>query len=351
MSLPIPTHPTGQVLAPHPVRSLFLTDPWTVKSDGIANELRRIGVTHLEMQIYHRDGPAAYSEWFNNEWAKVGYCTNQGFRIIGLGDCAFRTPYRQDEEMVRYVARNLRDSGIVDGIEMVDEVHPDPSEYQPEEYIRWWREEGGPPIAWPGMMPRKWETDALSDYTSRYWPAYLSDDLSVNSIYHQMYLENDYIRTDRPWNMLTWCCAPSYNGRMLVYAGVSPQSIIAQVWIAMALGASGVRMYAYDAPFWRASRAAHAPGQQQTGSAPGDDRWDGVAAAFQTLKLHDADLRKPVYESIKSGPFLWGRRGDAPNALVWAINVSNNTQVLPRRLGTMESGSVKWWTLMDLLRT
>lgn len=355
----IPTRPTGQVLAVNPARSLFLTDPDTVATDEMAAALHKAGITHVEMQIYPGVQDITPTQWDDAIWWKVLWANNNGFRLVGLGDCAFGTSYRQLEVIVRHAARRLRESGIVDGIEMKDECRNDPAFYQADDYIKWWRDEGGPPIAWNGVVPYRMETNSLSDYSSRYWPAYMMQDRNMAEISRQMsVVATPKLRKDRPFNILVSCADASYRGVTLVYAGVKPSQVLTQVAIAMAVGASGVRMWAYNAPFWRSAQAAHVPGQIQIGSWPPDgERWnEGVVPAFQWLKQYEAQLKLPCYEPVITPKGMWARRGLAgQGAFVWFINTTNDPQPNPHwkqgQPTLVPSGGVLSWDMMELMRS
>lgn len=370
----VPSVRSNQTILPRTIISFFNCDPRDVDRDGLLEKFKSLGVTHVTFQVFNSPGHSGAIEFekWHSEWERligtsVEWCKKNGFRILGTGDEFFRTEQARTwihnspwaEQAVRYVANRLRETGLCDGIEMVDESKP-PLAYGAEQFIAWWRDCGGPPLSWPNQGPTGWETPALSDYSSRYWPAWKSGELSLPT---QARLIRDIaapsLRPNCHWLCLNWCCGPIYQKRLegedyqegdhKANDGVKPRDIMAQMWLALAYGASGVRIYGYDWEMWRNHRLSTPAGsiqELQTGSRPGDARWGHVEKALQTVSLHHKALARTPYVATQSGPWVFGRRG----SLVWGVNTSSRAQPLPRGKGKAPSGEVIFWDTLGLIR-
>jgi hypothetical protein len=366
----LPAVPSGQALMPRVVRSAFNTAPLSVDPDDPWAAFRAAGVTHLETGVFASGGdyPAldTFEKWVDG-WGylirpQIDRCVELGFRLLATGDNFFRFDYQRAwlhacpwaEQAVRYAAAYLRDTGACDGIEMVDEVGDDPALYQPVNFLSWWRDEGGPPVAWPNAAPYAWEVPELSDYSSRYW----SDaewregrpgrSLTGWQIRNGLDRARLNVPASRPWFCCVSCAGPFYDklvpggeyqpGDAIRKGGVSAADVVAQVWLALANGASGVRLYGYDWQLWRDERANTEPGAitphgLQTGSRPGDARWPGVHAALSSVVSREQLLLGTPYVPTRSGPWDFGRRGD----LVWGVNTSERALPSPNGPGTVVS--------------
>jgi hypothetical protein len=365
-----PAVTSGQALMPRVVRSMFMSAPDVVERDGSLEPLRVAGVSHLETGVFH--SPAWYTAFDTFEKWRNGfdYLTRPnldriavaGFRMLATGDSFMRFQQERDwlascpwaEQAVRHVAAYVRSLGVCDGIEMVDEVWADPAFFDVTPFVSWWRSEGGPPIAWPNAAPYAWEVPELSDYSSRYW----SDtewregrpgrSLTAWQIRNGFERARTNVPAARPWLQCVSCCGPFYDKRVpgveyqpgdsLRKGGVIASDIVAQVWLAMANGASGVRLYAYDWYLWHNDRANTLPGGDtphglQTGSRPGDERWPGVAAALTSVASREAQLLGTPYTPTVSGPWVFGRRG----SLVWGVNTSERALPSPNGPGVVVS--------------
>jgi hypothetical protein len=362
----LPADPSGQALMPRVVRTLFHCLPGDVAADGLA--LGAAGVSHLTCGVFVSPGdqPAwdTFDKW-KAAWEylvrpNLDWCAANGFRILGTGDDFMRNDVERQwlaaspfaEQAVRHVAAALRDSGLCDGIEMVDEVWADPAFFDVTPFLSWWRSEGGPPVAWPNQYPVAWEVPALSDYSSRYWtdlewrpgrpPPYSLTAWQMRNGIARAYRD---VPTARPWLCLASCAGPFYGkraaggdyqpGDLLHKGGVRAADVVGQVWLALAHGASGVRLYGYDWRLWRDHRANATVGtnELQTGARPGDERWPGVAAALSSVASREAQLLGTPYTPTVSGPWVFGRRG----SLVWGVNTSERALPSPNGPGVVVS--------------
>lgn len=336
----IPRQLSGRALRSPVIRSVFNTDPvQAMIADDAAATFRAASVTHVEFQVFGRPWQTE-SEWESTVGMRLDWCAANGFRVMATADHTFSIPgERQTESTVRRVARRLRDSGIVDGVEMVDEARS-PAEYQPQDFWRWWNEESGPPIAWPCVNPHVW--NSYQHYTSYYWPAWSSDPTIRLRPYDLIARGAGMARPDRHWVCLGWCCGPQYKNGLPSITGVSTRQIMAQAWAALAHGASGIRYYGYDWPLWRESRALDLPGVlQQTGARTGDERWPGIIRAYQSIRRWEPELAGPHYAPLQRTNWLIGRRG----RLVWGVNVSNTARPNPASGNTVPPNGVAFWRL------
>ena len=145
------------------------------------------------------------------------------------------------------------------------------------------------------------------------------------------------IPNDWPWLCETGCCGPFYTKQVaggdfqlgqdiLQDGGYGPQSIIAQMWLAMALGASGVRVYGLDS-FWFEERADAPIGQKdlQTGARPGDERWPGVSVGLSAIAKYESLLLGQFLPPIFVDQWVIGRR----DGFTWYVNCSEQAQIPP----------------------
>jgi hypothetical protein len=382
------------VQTPRIIRTMFGLTPTDVVNDGIASLLHGIGVTHLTISVFN--SPADNPGWSTfelweaawNQLAKphLDWCVANGFRIVATGDAFFRTEAERNwlhtssfaEQAVRHVAAYLALIGICDGIEMVDEVGPDPAAYDPYDFIMWWRDEGGPSLAWPHQNAEQWEVPELSDRTSRYttsqvWrhgrpPPYGATVWENAKAIEHTYTSGVGIPVVRPWWCLVGCNGPYYQKLVpggeyqhglddLLNGGAKAQDVLAQAWIALAYGANGLRVYNYDWALWRNQRLDAVPGIElpdglQTGAKPGDDRWAGVVAMMTSIASREVALTTGIVFAAQQDEYwVYGRRG----GMTWAVNISERTMVAPEGTvvsltgeavgSSVPSGCVIFWTI------
>lgn len=385
----LPDTPSGQVLTTPTVRSIFNSDPISVvEADNVAAAFATAGINAVESQIFNNpadSGATTIEEWRTSMagvQAACNWCVANEFNLLGNGDNFGRFGYQLDwmhtnplaEQVTRETAQMLTDCGCCVGVEMIDEVGNDPPGYDLYDFIDWWHDQGGPPLAWPNQEPYLWETAELSDYSSRYWasgiwrPAMEGRHYSGWEIWYAMTHTNDP-PTARPLSGLVSVCGPFYQKRAhgseylpgydeLIAGDVLPRQIVLQVWTALAYGASRLRAYAYDWLGWRLARANQTPGEDnpaglQTGAKPGDDRWAALSVAYNSVAIREEALAGTPYVPVKSGPWVFGRRG----SLVWGVNTSERDLASPNGSGeiitpagetfgsTVPAGGVILWTL------
>jgi hypothetical protein len=272
--------------------SIFHLSPAVLQATPLlAARLRYMGVTHLEAPTHiSRDD--------------ISYTKDQGFRLIGIGDDLIRTPdcwaRNGTEAIISGHATKLRESGICDGVEMVDEVKQLPHEYPIVPFLIWWREAGGPPIAWPGKQPQKFENmRGLSDYISRQWnwetcrrgqdrldrlagslsglknetrPICAMIDISAER--YCKLVEGDHFQPGKDR------LEPVGEHRR----PPSPLNIAKQLKLARELGATRARLWGWDAPWWPEWRAgARKQSILMTGMSMMDERWADFELAVKGI--------------------------------------------------------------------
>ena len=350
----LPTAPTSQAIDLKQVTiAPFNTDPLTIQPDNIFDEFHRLGVTHLTFGCFINPADShltsladVQTQWNLLVRPRFDACAAAGFRAVITADDMLRTPGERQwvwscpwaADAVKYAVGQAAATGIVDRAEMVDEIGSDPREYKPDDLVAWWRSvPNAPPIAWPNRYPIAWETDDLSDYTSRYWEVWTPGDAHYQADGVAAAARN--VRAGRPWLCSASCVGPMYTKRVpggdyspgdSAYSlGVTHgREIIGQFWNALAYGASGLRIYGYDWLLWRNQRAGAPLGTRmlQTGSRSGDARWAGFAAACLSVSGRRAAILADPYVPVVNGPWVCGRRG----GLWWASNRSLEPQVANR---------------------
>lgn len=262
-----------------PISSMFHATPDLIRTvPGLGTRLRAAGVRHLEMAAMTAP-------------AEVPWCKANGWRLIVVGDGFMRTAGDRakncTKEKVAGTATALKLSGICDGIEMVDEVKQDPNVYAPyaELFAEKWMVIEGPPIAWPGHAPQKWEQYLLSDYISRQWRW---DTPGITQKQRMERLRGSLI--DAPHDGRDICAmiptveayykrvpGTEFNkGDELVCRMPKPRDIDEMVDCALSMGANRLRFYAVDTPHWFAERLNTRPGStalMQTGMGPSRKEW------------------------------------------------------------------------------
>lgn len=361
----LPTLATAQVLSYPTVRSVFHSPPTSLVQDNVVGVLP---VNSIEFGIFRNPtdiGPnTTEAQWRAAQAAgpgtSVAWCVANNQKFMGIGDDFFRFEDQRlwthtgsfRETAIRETAAMLRDSGLCLGVEMVDEVGPEPDAYDPYEFLTWWRDEGGPPLTWPSANPYEWENTTLSDYSSRYWGTEEWRHWREDVLSNWQMLQGIKRANLTPWMSAPRSCIISVAGAFyqkriagadynatydeLIIGGTRPQSIVMQVWLALAYGFSRLRSYGYDWKLWRDQRVNQPPGVikpggLQTGTRPGDARYPGFTAAYGSVATRELALNGTPYVPTESGPWVFGRRGN----LVWGVNTSEKELPSPNGAGTV----------------
>ena len=162
--------------------SFFHCSPAIIRdTPGLGDDLRGAGVNTLEMQVYRSpandpDYTTWEREWEKSAGAEIDWCVREGWDFIGRLDDAVRTRPEQIAmagvpETLYHVGTRTAASGRCHGIEVCDEMNPSPGEYTYlQGFIDRWVDADGPPLAFPGWAPQRYERMIGScGYISRQW--------------------------------------------------------------------------------------------------------------------------------------------------------------------------------------
>jgi hypothetical protein len=348
-----------------------------VTEDDLAAGLHAAGVTHLSFGMF--SNPAwwgftpTYERW-RDQWdsevrPRFEFARGHGFRVTAIGDDVLRTAtergflagWAHTEAAFEHVAQSLADLGVCDGVEMVDEIHPDPAFYEPalSRFLAGWQAvEGAPPLAWPSLgvvpAPTAWEVPELAGYCSRYWDTlnwrtWHTDTatgypkFSSWEMWYAIEFKSRGVPDWSAWGCLASCMGPSYQklaaggdyqaGDRVILGGIRPQDVVTAVWLGVAYGSSQTRVYAYDRKSQREARAnGPVGGGHDTGSWPGDERWPAISAACNAIGSRlDALDNGTVYVPVKTPGWVFGRRGN----LRFGVNILERAQASPNGPGVV----------------
>jgi hypothetical protein len=162
--------------------SFFNLGPADIRATpSLGAELRAAGITTLEMQVYRSpandpDYPTWERNWEAEKGKEIDWCAREGWDYVGRFDDGFRTPPEREAmgmmpKSITHVASRTEFSARCVGIEVCDEMDHDPYQYPVYELVDLWNEVVGPPIAFPGWAPQRYERlPGAAAYCSRQWP-------------------------------------------------------------------------------------------------------------------------------------------------------------------------------------
>lgn len=367
-----PTVPSGQVMFPRLMSTMFNATPQALIADDVVATMKADGMNHVLCGGWVANAAwTTFAQWQagfdsqvkpNIEWALANgyYVVLEGDNVMstaGLQALYYGAAWRQ--QATQYAGAYFAQTGICSFIEMDDEVGPDPNDYgQPSLFVNDWRGVNGPSIGWCNQAPTNWESGTydgiiLADHASRFQATQEARNGLPGKI--GSYWQNRTASTKRDQNpappltmpyvgsiacvgefYLKYVPGDHYQVGDVLNAGhTRPQAIITQIWLLMADGASGWRMYAYDWPNWRNGRANGTTdgSVQQTGCWPGDPRWSGCRIAMRSVMSRESVLLGTHYVPTTSGPWTFGRRG----ALTFGINTSEHALPSPNGHGLIIS--------------
>ena len=267
--------------------SLFHCSPQIIRdTPGLGDDLRAAGVIHLDVNAA--------------DVHELPWCKGEGWRVVLIGDGIMRTREDRDkyctEAKVIDIATQTRESGICDGLELVDEMKQDPAYYERiPDFMRWWKYAGGPPVAFPGFETSRyhqwadyfscqWKHDAAHNYKTR--DAWMTG--AINAVPH----DGRRIGTVIP------VYANQYEKRVeggtfrngkdqLRNGGMNTKGIGNLMRKARQLGVEQFHLYALDT-FWAQQRLDEPVGSRtllQTGAGPHVDkrRWKQILAVCKEI--------------------------------------------------------------------
>ncbi len=380
------------------VRTMFVLNPQELESTpGLADLAKRAGVNVLNAGFFA--GPWSqqpdFASWrvgADRGWSQLERTAKaSGFSLLLTGDDICRLPYELDwsinsaygPESLRHALSQARDSGIVIGIEMVDEVNflwggdPKPTDGRWNGIQAFGRElalgddafirlmaimnsvSNRPPITWPnagGTTPesvRAWMgSPEFADYATHYWAlildlrgAYFLGGFSLPQVRRNMgenvlYPRQAYVQRDKPQLALVGNGGAFYTklgpGEEFVLGqdkphgnGITrPKVVLDQIVYAAISGMAGVRIYSYDSKSWKDERAKAPVGRDdlQTGAdsfTVGTDRWDAMSKAYNFIgQLEPVLLQRRVHAIDLGGEVVTTAREGKNGTLVLALNLS-----------------------------
>lgn len=288
--------------------SLFSCSPQALRADpDLGPALRAAGVTHLEMMglqslTHDVDQPIWEREWEKYQGADLDWCVANDWRVIVRLDDAFRTvpereAMRRSRGKIEYAACCIGDTEICDGVEVVDEIQQDPRSYPCDELEDWWYTVGGPPLAYCGHAPQRFEKRPGAKIISRMWnwwaPATPTDGIkgplrlerlrgSLAGLEHET----------RP--ICALIDASGMYGRVGTDGKVrsidfrkppSGQNILKQFQTAHEMGATRYRVWAWDSPAWQRNREQAKAGDKVfVGIEPKSRTWKYLAEGIKAIK-------------------------------------------------------------------
>ena len=362
-----------------PGNSLFMRTMFNLgvreieSTPGLAQQAHVAGINTLTSGFYSNpadSGAGSFAAWkssFDQMWNRTVQtaATNQ-FSLLLIGDDLARTQGELSNSInnawsadaIRYALDAVKRSGRVVSIEMVDEINQLWGNSPPTAFRQLMTivnsAASRPEISWPVISNaandavQNWMGDAsMSDYTSHYWDITQMTANTFGGSFGQIKVGMEHaavgryahVQQDTPMLILTSASGDFYknigtpsatynsNEDVLLAPGNIAGTVSLQIMDAAALGAAGVRTYAYDGP-WQTERLNARAGQElQTGASPtavGQDRWRAMSAAYNTIARVEPFLLQPQMNAVDLGDaFVTTARTSASGKLFMAVNNSN----------------------------
>ncbi len=375
------------------VRSMFnLSTTEMDNTPGLADQVRAAAINTLTNSLYsnpadnHQPDYATWAKGWDATWNKLQNDANRyQMSLLLTGDDIARTPSEMansiqnpwSAQAIQHAFSSARDSKLVLGVEMTDEVTfqwgntPKPTDG------RWQKltpplpndsflqlmsiingVSGRPAITWPvaavagNADAGNWLGDPqFAGYASLFW-----DKLDWRAAYPsgpslpQIQAGQEYatvgrfpvLQLDKPMLMQVSVTGAFYvklgpgnefalgQDRLQSGGWIRPELCAAQPMLAVAAGTAGVRAYAFDSAAWKSTRtrAKIGQGNLQTGAEPfqtGTDRWRATAAVFNLIQKLEPYLLQPRINALNLGAgFVTAARGGPRSRLFMAINFSES---------------------------
>jgi hypothetical protein len=339
----------GQILHHYtPGRSIFVRTLFKLRPEFLAAhpqliaKIKEAGVNTLTAGFFPNpadNGQATFQDWsrdWSNRWKiTLEQARKADLSLCLIGDDLARTPRELHAVLTLPWAPHAgstaltaaRDSRRVVCIEMIDEGNALWGDTASPHDHRWSKKQppipddaflrlmailnavpNRPPLTWPvvgwasPLIAHAWMGNpALSDYATHYW--YPGEFATLGENAHDMVSKikarQRQLTVGRPFMVLTKITGAFYVKRgpgseyvprqdKLIDAPYTPASVAAQIIRSAALGASGVRVYAFDSLWADDRRDGRAGDTLQTGANPltgvGLTRWNAMAAAFHLIE-------------------------------------------------------------------
>jgi len=335
-------------------------------------------------------------QWDATDAQEMSYLTANDWSVLLIGDDIARStnemidsifdPY--SAQKIQYVLNYWKNSGKALGVEMIDEADGDwgcnPFASGASYWSQWSPSfavspfialqsilNGGPrpKIAWPTIgigspvCLQNWQGNSnFADYTSLYWdrlwgadpyPDGMSNYEMTSSFETKLIASLPVMQRNKPLLVLVGFSGPAWNKNVtgtgfvpgvdtLLHPAWTPAQVSEQIFLDIAKGAAGVRLYQFEhaadaAIVWPA-------GTQfvQVGTSPkvGAPRWAAMSAAFNLVKSLEPYALSPMTNAIDLGPYVetGAHSGPSGNLLI-AINTLDNPQTIAADLTPYVTGS------------
>ncbi len=391
------------------IRTLFkLRPPFIAETPGLLAKVKEAGVNVLTAGFFANPGDhrefKTYQMWaedFQQRWGLTLAVSRQaGMPLCLLGDDFARFPRELHAVLtlpwaphaVKTAVTAARDSHRVICIEMMDEVNAIWGDTPRPTDGRWQKKRppipddafvklmqiinsvpNRPPLTWPVVnwsspeAAKAWMGDPVfSDYATHYWYPGEFASISQNALDmdYRIDVRQKVLPPNRPFLVLTKVTGAFYTKQgpggqytpkqdKLVDAPYTPVSVAAQIMRAAALGAAGVRVYAFDS-LWAQQRREAAVGETvETGTNPltgiGLDRWRAMSAAFHLIeKIEPILLDRQLPADDWGQPYTTTARQGADGRIFMVVSNSDQTQTHALRLEPYlyPGGTIRQFTLL-----
>jgi len=334
-------------------------------------------------------------QWDATDAQSMSDLTANDWSILLTGDDIARStnemidsifdPY--STQKIQYLLNYWKNSGKALGIEMIDEADGDWGCDPLASAAGYWNKWSPsfvtspfiglesilngvprPNIAWPTLgiggpvCLQNWQGNPnFADYTSLYWDRLWGTDpypdgdsnYEVTSSFENKYVASlPLIQRDKPLLVLVGFSGPSWNKNVtgtgfdpavdtLLHPAWTPTQVSDQIFLDIAKGAAGVRLYQLE--HWADAAIVWPAGTQfvQVGTSPhlGIPRWAAMSAAFNLVKSLEPYVLSPMTNAPDLGPFVeTGAHSGAAGNLLIAINTLDNPQTIAADLTPYVTG-------------
>ncbi len=334
----------------------------------------------------------------------MSYLVGDNFSTMLFGDDAIASPADMEDTIFdpysaakfEYSLQYWADSGRAVGVAMKDEVDSAWGCYPFDTTAGYWNKWSTsfttspffalqsmidsvphPPISWPTIgigVPvclGNWQGNpSFADFTNLYWDGggwFYPDGESiygnrVNVFNNKLWASLPYMQTNKPLVTEVSFTGLAFNKNVtspsfipgvdtLDRSGNTPQEINVQIFMGIAKGSAGVRLFSWAPEYDTVSNIPAGEDFAFEGTSPyfGVDRWNAMSAAFNLEQVLEPYVLSPMANALDLGPYVetGAKSGSYGNMLI-AINDLDNTQMISPNLSAYTTGgSVTRYRLDD----